>query len=438
MPRGLPRGASRLFRFYAVNALQVKERRVLFQVLGVQAICQSRMAGFTTLEGKNVVGTNVIASYIYADDDTEDTPKITIRLYFEVKIMRIRQFNPLKILSHRENVEKIIAGENPPPITCEIDPSNLCNHQCIWCMYEDFKREKPQLIPKETLLRLVKELGGGGVKSLIFTGGGEPLTHPDCLLAMSLAKDIGMKVGLVTNGGLLNKEIDESIVDICAFIRISLDAATKKKHAELHKPNEAAIDNFQNIVSNIKYIAELKRRASKVTPTVGMAYLAHPKNYMEIYDAAVLAKEVGCDYIQIRPAYLPGQTVSPHIRKETQDLMIKALHLDDERFNVIPILHRFDEMSGLERGYSACLANALVGIIAADCEVYCCCQLKGNPAFSMGSIKNMSFWDVWNGSKRKEVIRRIDLAKCPPCRLNRYNEIMNYLADKDKLHTDFL
>jgi len=352
--------------------------------------------------------------------------------------MKMRQFNPLKILNHWENVEKIIAGENPPPITCEIDPSNLCNHQCIWCMFKEFNREKPQLIPKETLLRLVKELGEGGVKSVIFTGGGEPLTHPDCLLAMSLAKDKGMKVGLVTNGGLLNNEIDERIVDICAFIRISLDAATKKNHAKLHNPKNASVANFQNIVKNIKYIAELKRQGSRDTPALGIAYLVHPKNYKEIYDAAVLSKETGCDYIQIRPAYLPGQKVSKHIRQETQDSMIKALGLADKRFNVMPILHRFDEMSRLEREYSACLANALVGIIAADCEVYVCCQLKGNPDFSIGSIKNMSFWDIWNGPKRQEVIKRLDLAKCPPCRLNRYNELMDYLADKDKLHADFL
>lgn len=350
--------------------------------------------------------------------------------------MKMRQFNPLKILNHWENVKKIIAGENPPPITCEIDPSNLCNHQCSWCMYEEFKMERPQLIPKETLLRLVKELGEGGVKSVIFTGGGEPLTHPDSLLAMALAKDKGMKVGLVTNGGLLTNEIDERIVDICSFIRISLDAATKKNHAKLHKPKN--VNNFQNIVNNIKHIAELKRQRSKVAPTVGIAYLVHPENYKEIYDAAVLSKEIGCDYIQIRPVYLPGQKIPKHIKEETQNLMIKALSLAGKRFNVIPVLHRFDEMSRLEREYSACLAHALVGIIAADGEVYVCCQLKGNPDFSIGSIKNMSFWNVWNGPKRKEVIKRIDLARCPPCRLNRYNELMDYLADKDKQHVDFL
>ena len=43
-----------------------------------------------------------------------------------------------------------------------------------------------------------------------FTGGGEPLTHPDAKEIIEYACDCGFSVGLVTNGLLLDK-IDEVI-----------------------------------------------------------------------------------------------------------------------------------------------------------------------------------------------------------------------------------
>ena len=54
--------------------------------------------------------------------------------------MNLKQFNPMKILNHLDVAKAIVRRENPYPVSFEIDPSNTCNHECTWCMYEDFMK----------------------------------------------------------------------------------------------------------------------------------------------------------------------------------------------------------------------------------------------------------------------------------------------------------
>lgn len=351
--------------------------------------------------------------------------------------MKIKQFNPLKILNHWDALSGLFKGKNLAPVSCEIDPSNLCNHNCIWCMYRDFKNKKKMMIPREIFFNLIRELGIGGVKSITFTGGGEPLTNPATVEGLYKVRRAGMEVGLVTNGGLMTSAVSGAIVESCAFLRVSLDAATRNTHTSLHKPKDLSKDGFDRILENIRVLVDLKKKANK-SLSIGIAYLVHPLNYSEIYNAAKLVKKLGVDYIQIRPAFIPGKKVPEKMRFAVQGLMEKSLKLNNSRFHVFPILHRFDELTMIERTYTCCRAHALVGVVGADCNVYLCCQLRGDARFSFGNLKENSFFEIWKGKKRQEVIKRINLDKCPPCRYNKYNELMDYLADKDKIHANFL
>src|SRR5688500_6963417 len=43
-------------------------------------------------------------------------------------------FNPHKILNHFDRISAFVRGELVYPITVEIDPTNVCNHRCKWCV----------------------------------------------------------------------------------------------------------------------------------------------------------------------------------------------------------------------------------------------------------------------------------------------------------------
>lgn len=351
--------------------------------------------------------------------------------------MNLRQFNPMKILNHWDTMNAILKGWNSPPISCEIDPSNLCNHDCVWCMYHNFKKEKNVMIPTEIMFNLIHELSKGGVKSVTFTGGGEPLTNPATIEGLCRVRKAGMDVGLVTNGGLMTSDVCRVIVETCTFLRVSLDAASSGTHTSLHKPKDLAKDNFDKILENIRTLVGLRKKTKKDF-TIGIAFLVHPMNYFEIYKASSLSKKLGVDYIQIRPVFIPGKKPLKKIWSKVRELMDKSLELIDRNFHVFPILHRFDEVARIERAYVRCLGHNLLGVVGADCNLYLCCQLRGDPRFAFGNLKEKSFFGIWNSKERQGVINRIDLEKCPPCRYNKYNELLDYLSDGTRPHKNFL
>jgi len=352
--------------------------------------------------------------------------------------MNLGQFNPAKILSHWNTLGAILENQNPPPVTCGFDASNSCNHDCIWCMCRDFKERKNTVMPPEIMFDLIQELGAGGVKSITFTGGGEPLVNPATSEGLYRARKAGLEVGLITNGGLM-RDVSKAIVDTCKFVRISLDAANHETHTRLHRPKDLPKDNFGRILENIEAVISLRKRANKQL-TVGVSFLAHLYNFTEIYETAILVKKLGVDYIQIRPA-LPW---TGELMRETQSWSLiqsqieRSQELEDSRFSVFSILHKFNKGSTTERAYSRCLAHSLISIIGADCNVYLCCQFRGDIKFSFGDLRKKSFFEIWDGEERKRIIKRISLEDCPPCRYAGYNELLHCLNNQEKIHKNFL
>lgn len=351
--------------------------------------------------------------------------------------MNLKQFNPMKILNHLDLAKAIVEGKTPYPISFEIDPSNLCNHKCIWCMYDDFMKDEGNIIPKKIFYSIINEIINLGAKSITFTGGGEPLTNPETIEAIPYIKQKGVSVALVTNGGFLDRGKCRIIVENCSYVRISIDAGCERTHSSLHKPKNVNCDNFSEIIGNIALIVEWKKKLNKDI-TIGVGFLVHPKNTQEIFALVSKMKEIGINYVQIRPVCNLTSEDRTLIVAESRKQIEHSLKLISEDFHVFPILHRFDEILSTQRPYDTCYGHSLVGIICADCNVYLCCQLKGNKRYILGNLHESSFEEIWNSQKRMNIIHNLDINKCPPCRYNKYNEILDYLADKNRLHSEFL
>lgn len=343
----------------------------------------------------------------------------------------------MKILNHLDLAKAIIYGKNPYPVSFEIDPSNACNHNCVWCMYEDFMKENKSILPKEIFRSIVDEIIDLGGKAITFTGGGEPLVNKETMEQIPYIKSRGASSALITNGGLLDKDKCKIIVDNCSYMRVSIDAGCQDTHTKLHKPHNIKSDNFKKIMDSLALMVELKSK-NKSAITIGAGLLVHPQNTQEIFAIASKMKEIGIDYIQIRPlSNLAAEDRMITVRESRQQIE-HSLKLISEDFHVFPILHRFDEILSTQRPYDSCHGHALVGIVCADCNVYLCCQLKGDKRFLLGNLENNTFKEIWASKRRQDVINSLDINKCPPCRYNKYNEILDYLADPRKIHSDFL
>ena len=120
----------------------------------------------------------------------------------------VAQFGSDKILRHLDRVSAWLRGDNPFPVTMELDLSNRCTHACRECVSNFYQKKDAAMLPFDLASRIIHDLTDrGGVRGLIFTGGGDPLTHPQVGECVQLARDLGMDVGFITNAGLLDESV---------------------------------------------------------------------------------------------------------------------------------------------------------------------------------------------------------------------------------------
>lgn len=95
-----------------------------------------------------------------------------------------------------------------------------CNVACPHC-YASRLRGSPEMNTEECL-RVVREAAELGVTYIGFAGG-EPLLRRDLLQLMEEASDLGVEVGLVTNGTLLTEHVAERLARVEAHVTLSVD-----------------------------------------------------------------------------------------------------------------------------------------------------------------------------------------------------------------------
>jgi hypothetical protein len=100
----------------------------------------------------------------------------------------------------------------------------------------------------------------------------------------------------------------------------------------------------------------------------------------------------------------------------------------------LPIEHRLGE----------CWASPLLAVVAADGQVYGCCNLRFLDAWAFGRVdysQGMTLAEIWSGERRRQILARMHATECiAHCThpLARYNEIIEVLRDTQKPHSAFV
>ena len=291
-----------------------------------------------------------------------------------------------KILYYLDQVEKLRRGDWVPPITCEIDPSNSCNLKCECCMHMSI----------EMYVSLISELHRMGTKSITLTGGGEPTMNPNFNLMVSIAKNLGFQLGLVTNGLLLNKVED---LEAFMFIRVSLDAHNRNDYKKVK-----GVDAFDKVIGNVA--SALKRNR-----TIGLSYVVGPHNNKNLEKAEALASKLGVAYVQIKPSY----------ELNRQEIFTDFEYPDGS------------QVIGTERciaeDHIPCIIAGLIGIVGANGDVYFCCQGRGVDRLTLGNLSENTFKELW--TKRMDL--KPDVSLCPMCRYMNYTIAYKTILEKGDL-----
>jgi len=314
------------------------------------------------------------------------------------------------------------------PIYMEISPSGACNHRCVYCGL-DFVGYRPRYLDTGLLKERLSEWGKLGLKSIMYGGEGEPFLHRDMGEIINYTKKSGIDIAVTTNGVLFKKKIVDNILENVKWIKVSIDSGTRDTHVKIHR---CSLDDFDQVIENMSYTVKVKQD-NGYTCTLGMQLVLLPENAHEAVVLAELARDIGMDYLVIKPySQHPQSKTTKYSSIKYSDyeyLADKLAKFSTDDFSIIFRIRTMKKLDERGRNYHRCLALPFWSYIDADGNVWGCSVYLGDERFLYGNIYEHSFREIWEEEKRRQslcwVEKELDVSKC---RINcRMDEINRYL-----------
>ena len=303
------------------------------------------------------------------------------------------------------------------PYVVELDPTAACDMACPGCISEDIINEGGRF-QNNRFMALPVEFQEAGVKAVILIGGGEPLTHPKVGNFISECELRDIKIGLTTNGTLIHKYLDV-IAEKCSWTRVSMDAGTQKMFDSL-RPTKKGVSAFSQVVSNMEALARIKQGL------LGYSFLLQSpadgqhvtSNLDDLYSAAKLAKEIGCDYFEVKPSYawrgnIPHALMihSSEYLSHAKEIIEKLNSLETDDFKIIHAINLKYSLDGVQleqpKNYKDCPSAQLRTLVTPK-GVYVCPYWRGKDQFKLGDLNVMSLKELWSSSKKVQVMERLN------------------------------
>jgi radical SAM protein with 4Fe4S-binding SPASM domain len=290
--------------------------------------------------------------------------------------------------------------------------------------------------------RLLPEMGRLGVKSIMYAGEGEPLLHPDIGLIAETTKRSGIDVSFTTNATLLKPALAERLLPVTSWIKVSINAGTAATYAAIHKSN---LRDFEVVMANMQKAAEL-RKASGSRCALGMQIVLLPENRSEVETLALRAREIGMDYLVVKPYSQHTQSITQQykeVRYEEEEIFAAQLAtLNTDSFKVVFRLNTMRKWDSGERPYKVCQALPFWSYIDAGGSVWGCSVYMRDERFLYGNVNDQSFAEIWEGELRRKSLdfthHELDISGCRRnCRMDEVNRYLWELKNPGD-HVNFI
>jgi MoaA/NifB/PqqE/SkfB family radical SAM enzyme len=340
-----------------------------------------------------------------------------------------------KVLRHLDRLAGWQAGEKPAPVTVEWDLSNRCVLGCQDCHFAHTHTRGPWASKSRTLpmayegtgdladvalvKRVLDEMKDCGVQGIVWSGGGEPTTHPHWEEIIDYA--YGIQQGMYTCGTLLTRDNVALLADRTEWVVVSLDAVDAETYAA---EKGVSPKQFDAACAGIRYLAE--DAAPYGVPVVGVSFLLHAGNYTKAWDMLELARSLGATYTTFRPAIrtspdAPSQCTDDRRWITAVPWMFDTLARESD-VEISPERFR-DYATWSGHGYTECHGPRLNTTITPDGRVWICPQRRGVTA--LGDLRVESFAELW---ARHPGQYTVDAGCRVMCRLHPVNEHLHSLA----------
>lgn len=316
-----------------------------------------------------------------------------------------RYINPQqKVIWHLDPLRQLQAtGRTAAPVNVEIDLSNRCSLGCEWCHFAYTHTRGPlagkqdgpadripggDIMPDDLAFHIVNQLAAAGVKSVTWTGGGEPTLHPSFDSIIAYARSVGLEQGIYTHGGHLDLPRAALLKDALTWAYVSLDCADRDSYRKAK-----GVDRFDAACGGVRRLVAAHGKA-----TIGVGFLLHAGNGHEVPRMVELGRALGADYVQFRPA-IRYDAQTPGRRDEDAAWVTDALRwlrpYADDPF-VIADEQRFAMYRDWQgHGYNTCRWVAMQTVITPNGKVWACCNRREHADALLGDLSVETFADVW-------------------------------------------
>jgi len=353
-------------------------------------------------------------------------------LYTKMKIFHYKD----KIDSLPESVDKIM-----PPIHIRIKPTNICNHNCHYCAYKagDLQLGKDMVtrdrIPREKMTEIIDDIIEMGVKSVTFSGGGEPFCYPYLLEAVKRLSRSPVKFAALTNGAKLEGELAETFAHHGTWLRISIDGWDGASYARYRGVGK---DEFTKVMDNMKNFKRLNGKCY-----LGVSLIVDNYNAAHICEFINKIKRIGVDSIKVSPCIVSNDGAGndkyhqPIFRIVKEEIKKATENLSDEKFEIFDSYHKLSEE--FDKKYTCCPYQQILPVIGADCNIYPCQDKAYNLDEGLiGPIKSERFRDFWLRDKEKFFKINPSIHCNHHCVANAKNELILDYLNAEREHLGFV
>ncbi len=264
------------------------------------------------------------------------------------------------------------------PLLLDIELASVCNLKCPMCytITDEFKAKITKGFMDFTLFKKIIDEVAEKVFAVRLSLRGESLLHKDFIKCVQYAKSAGIKeVSTLTNGAKLEGEFALEIINAgIDWLTVSIDGVDEV-YESIRKPI-----TFNQIVSNLSFINDYKRRKGLVKPVVKVQGIwpAIRKNPEKYY--SILSKI--SDLIAFNP-------LIDYLSKDRDIVYV-------ENFSCPQLYQRL--------------------VIGSDGRVMMCANDE-DTKLPIGDVNNQTIYDIWNGellTKYRKIHANKDAYKSLP------------------------
>lgn len=314
-------------------------------------------------------------------------------------------------LSVRERVKQYFAGAAVGPWVIEMDPTTACNLACHDCISANLLNQGG--IERERIKELAREFKEMGVRAVVLIGGGEPMAHPEFGTLLDYFHEVDIHVGVTTNGTLIERYLDR-LARKTKWVRVSVDAGSDEVFREF-RPAPNGRSMFETVIAGMRALGRKKQGKFGysflvLSKTVGSEVRS---NVHDIVKAAHLARELGCDYFEVKPSFDMMHFLQNHsqtVDEVVRDQLRQIAHLASDDFRIISpytLNEALDGTTTQKKEYTRCLVAEMRTVVAPS-GVYVCPYHRGNLNMRIGDINKASMQQVWASEKRAATMKRVN------------------------------